>query len=68
MIKPTEKLIRFQKKMIEAVDPFAIQRGDKSAFFTTREEPDIGSSVIDYVKDFVSKGYSGPRKRDRQLS
>lgn len=60
VIEPTEDLLRFQKKVIDAVDPFTVDTGDKTAFFTTKKEPEIEPSLIAYVKGFASKS-SGKR-------
>lgn len=60
VIEPTEDLLRLQQKVIDAVVPITVEIGDKAAFFTTKEEPDIDASLIDYVKEFVSKS-SGKR-------
>ena len=55
VIEPTDDLIRLQKKLIDAVAPFTVNTGDRTAFATTTEEPDIGQWLIDYVRDFVPK-------------
>jgi 2'-5' RNA ligase len=55
VIEPTEDIVRFQKKVIDAVGPFTAETGDKAAFFTTKEDPDLEPSLIDYVKGYVSK-------------
>lgn len=60
VIEPTDDLIRFQKKVIDAVVPFIVETGDKTAFFTTKGEPDLEPSLFDYVKGYVSKA-SGKR-------
>lgn len=53
VIEPTDDLIRFQKKLIDAVEPFTVKTGTSAAFVTTREEPEINQPTIDYVKSFV---------------
>ena len=39
LIKPTEQLIQFQQKLIDAVAPFTVETGTAAAFFTTPEAP-----------------------------
>ena len=53
VIEPTDDLIRFQKKLIDAVAPFAEKRGTAAAFVTTAESPDINQPTIDYVNSYV---------------
>lgn len=53
VIEPTNDLIRFQKKLIDAVEPFTVKSGTKAAFVTTKEDPEINQPTIDYVKSFV---------------
>jgi len=53
VIEPTDDLIRFQKKLIDAVAPFAEKRGTAAAFVTTAESPDINQPTIDYVTTYV---------------
>jgi hypothetical protein len=53
VIEPTEDLIRYQKKLIDAVAPFTVETGTAAAFVTTKEDPDINQPTIDYVKTFV---------------
>ncbi|SPB14434.1 hypothetical protein NOV72_01676 [Caballeronia novacaledonica] len=53
VIEPTDDLIRFQRKLIDAVEPFTVNAGTKAAFVTTREDPEINQPTIDYVKSFV---------------
>lgn len=54
VIEPTDDLIRFQKKLIDAVAPFADQTGTGAAFATTAESPDINQPTIDYVTTYVT--------------
>jgi 2'-5' RNA ligase len=42
------------RQAVEAVAPFALARGDKQAFVTTRDEPDIAGSSLNYVRTFMS--------------
>ena len=53
MIEPTDDLIRYQKKLIDAVAPFTVETGTAAAFVTTKEDPDINEPTIDYVRTFV---------------
>jgi len=60
VIEPTEDLIRYQEKLIEAVAPFTVKTGTAAAFVTTREDPDINQPTIDYVTNFVPDA-TGPK-------
>jgi len=53
VIEPTDDLIRYQKKLIDAVAPFTVETGTAAAFVTTKEDPDINQPTIDYVTKFV---------------
>jgi hypothetical protein len=53
VIEPTNDLIRYQKKLIDAVAPFTVETGTAAAFVTTNEDPDINEPTIDYVRTFV---------------
>ena len=53
VIEPTNDLIRYQKKLIDAVAPFTVRTGTATAFVTTKEDPEINQPTIDYVADFV---------------
>jgi hypothetical protein len=53
VIEPTDDLIRYQQKLIDAVAPFAVKTGTAAAFVTTREDPDINQPTIDYVATYV---------------
>jgi hypothetical protein len=53
VIEPTDDLIRYQQKLIDAVAPFTVSTGTASAFVTTKEDPDINQPTIDYVANFV---------------
>jgi len=53
VIKPTDDLIRHQKKLIDAVAPFTVRTGTAAAYVTTKEAPDINRATIDYVEKFV---------------
>ena len=53
VIEPTDDLIRYQKKLIDAVAPFTVKTGTATAFVTTKEDPDINEPTIEYVAAFV---------------
>ena len=53
LVEPTEDLIRYQQKLIEAVAPYTVETGTAAAFVTTKEDPDINQPTIDYVKTYV---------------
>ena len=53
LIEPTDQLIQFQQKLIDAVAPFTVETGTAAAFFTTPEEPDINQPTIEYVTQYV---------------
>jgi 2'-5' RNA ligase superfamily len=53
VIEPTDDLIRYQQKLIDAVAPFTVRTGTASAFVTTKEDPEINQPTIDYVATFV---------------
>lgn len=55
VIRPTDDLIRYQKKLIDAITPFTVKTGTAAAFVTTKEDPDINQPTIDYVATFVPK-------------
>lgn len=53
VIKPTDDLIRYQQKLIDAITPFTVETGTAAAFVTTPEDPDINQPTIDYIEKFV---------------
>jgi hypothetical protein len=53
VIEPTDDIVRYQKKLIDAVAPFTVEKGTAAAFVTTKEDPDINQPTIDYVASFV---------------
>ena len=55
VVKPTDNLLKLQKKLIEAVVPFTAKMGTAAAYVTTPEDPDINQPTIDYVAAFVPK-------------
>ena len=52
-IEPTDDLISYQQKLIDAVAPFTVSMGTAAAFVTTKEDPDINQPTIDYVAHYV---------------
>ena len=56
VIEPTDDLIRFQQKLIDAVAPFTEKTGTAAAFVTTKDDPDINQPTIDYVAGYVPNG------------
>ena len=53
VIEPTEDLLRYQQKLIDAVAPFTVKTGTAAAFVATKEDPEINQPTIDYVETFV---------------
>lgn len=53
VVEPTDDLIRYQQKLIDAVAPFTVKSGNAAAFVTTKEDPDINQPTIEYVTTFV---------------
>ena len=53
VVEPTDDLVRFQRKLIDAVARFTDKAGTAEAFFTTDEEPEINQPTLDYVAGFV---------------
>jgi hypothetical protein len=58
VIRPTDDLLAYQQRLIDAVAPYTVPSGTASAYFTTPENPDIVEPVIEYVADFVP-GHTG---------
>ncbi len=56
VVEPTDDLIGYQKRLIDAVAPFTVKTGTAAAFVTTKEDPDINQPTLDYVADFVPDG------------
>jgi hypothetical protein len=56
VIEPSDDLIRFQQKLIDAVAPYTARTGTAAAFVTTKEDPDINQPTIDYVAGYVPNG------------
>src|SRR5215831_11783246 len=59
VIEPTDDLMRFQQKLIDAVAPFTETTGTAAAFVTTKEDPDINQPTIDYVASYVPNQTGG---------
>jgi len=56
LVEPTDDLIRYQQKLIDAVAPFTVKTGTAAAFVTTKEDPAINQPTIDYVATYVPDG------------
>jgi hypothetical protein len=56
LVEPTDVLIQYQQKLIDAVAPFTVQTGTAAAFVTTKENPNINQPTIDYVRTYVPDG------------
>jgi len=56
VIEPTEDLRRLQKEIIDAVAPFAAEKGTGEAFAPRQDGGAISQPTVDYVNNFV-----GPR-------
>jgi len=56
VIEPTDDLIKFQQKLIDAVAPFTERTGTAAAFVTTKDDPEINQPTIDYVAGYVPNG------------
>jgi hypothetical protein len=55
VIKPTPALLRFQKKLIDAVAPFTAAHGTAAAFVPRADGGEINKPTVDYVNQFVPK-------------
>ena len=53
VVQPTDDLIRYQQKLIDAVAPFTVESGTAAAYVTTKEDPEINQQTIDYVANYV---------------
>jgi hypothetical protein len=53
VIRPTDELLSYQQKLIDAVAPYTVPTGTTAAFFTTPENPDIVAPQFEYVANFV---------------
>ncbi|MFM8321324.1 MAG: 2'-5' RNA ligase family protein [Chloroflexota bacterium] len=56
VIEPTEDLRHIQQKVIDAVAPFAVEKGTAEAFAPRLDGGEIGQPTLDYVNNFI-----GPR-------
>lgn len=56
VVEPTDDLRRLQKKIIDALAPFALKTGTAAAFVTTEDGRDIQKSMIGYVANFLAIG------------
>jgi len=56
IIEPTEDLRRLQQRIIDAVAPFAVEKGTGEAFAPRADRGAISQPTVDYVNNFV-----GPR-------
>jgi len=55
VIKATPALLRFQKKLIDAVAPFTAAHGTAAAFVPRADGGEINKPTVDYVNQFVPK-------------
>lgn len=53
VIHPTDALLEYQQRVIDAVAPFTVSSGTAAAYVTTPEDPDIVQPLIEYVAAFV---------------
>jgi hypothetical protein len=53
VIHPTDDLLAYQQRLIDAVESFTAPSGTAAAYFTTPENPEIVQPLIDYVTGFV---------------
>lgn len=53
VMHPTDALLGYQQKLIDAVAPFTVPSGTAAAYVTTPEDPDIVQPLIEYVAGFV---------------
>jgi hypothetical protein len=53
VIEPTDDLVRYQQKLIDAVTPFTVKTANAAAFVTTKADADINQPTIDYVASYV---------------
>jgi 2'-5' RNA ligase len=56
VIEPTEDMRRLQQRIIDAVSPFAVEKGTSEAFAPRADGEPIGQPTVDYVNNFI-----GPR-------
>ncbi|HKU81396.1 MAG TPA: hypothetical protein VJP76_04425 [Candidatus Tumulicola sp.] len=53
VIRPTDDVLAYQQRIIDAVAPFTVASGTAAAYVTTPEDPEIVEPVIEYVAGFV---------------
>ncbi len=53
VIEPTQELRRLQQKVIDAVAPFAVEKGTGAAFAPRPDGGAISQPTVEYVKNFV---------------
>jgi len=53
VIEPTDDLLRYQQKLIDAVAPFTVETGTAAAFVTTPEDPEINQPTISPRHQFI---------------
>ena len=53
VIEPTEDMRRLQQRIIDAVAPFAVEKGTSEAFAPRPDGGAIGQPTVDYVNRFV---------------
>lgn len=51
----TIELDQFQADIVEAVEPFAVEKGTTKAFTTNNELPRVENDIVQYVETFVPK-------------
>jgi hypothetical protein len=52
-ISPTEDLLNFQLKLIDALEPYVENNGTAAAYLTSEEEPDISDDTLKFIENFV---------------
>ena len=53
MVEPTDELLQFQEKLIDAIAPFTSATATADAYVATQQDPFIVEPVIDQVATFV---------------
>jgi hypothetical protein len=54
VVEPTENLLRLQRALLDAVEPFAERTGTAAAFVSSEGGRDIQQGLIDYVANFTT--------------
>jgi 2'-5' RNA ligase len=52
VVEPTEELLRLQRRLLDAIAPFAEKTGTAAAFVSADDGRDIQDGLIDYVANF----------------